>query len=128
MRHIIIGVPRSGKSTLSRETAGNQCMILIHTDSFIDEYPWEQRAVYIAGLFLMEPSWVIEGCDAVRGVRKFLQFHPERKPADKVVWLDSPREELTGPQAGFAKGLRKIFFSDIQPQLERLGVAVEINL
>ena len=127
MRQIILGVPRSGKTILADTVASDFNVTVIHTDDLIDEISWHERAPYIAGLFLREPSWVVEGCDAVRGVRKFIEMFPDLKPADKIVWLDSPREELTPRQAGFAKGLRKIF-REIQPHLAHLGVKVEIIL
>ena len=127
MRTMILGVPEAGKTFYANYLADNFKVSVIHTDDFIKEYEWGQRAVYIAGLMLQEPPWIIEGCDAVRGLRKCLEFNPDRKPAEKVLWFDSPRKNLSPRQLGFAKGLRKIF-AEIQPQLERLGVEVEITL
>lgn len=125
MKVVVIGVPRSGKTTYALAHYNNEHVI--HTDDLLDQdIPWSHRSELMVHWMETIPQFCIEGSDAVRGLRKFMKQNPGEPPCDKVVWLGSPREELSNSQKGFGKGCKKIFF-DILPELYKLEVEVEVH-
>lgn len=122
-RTAIIGVPGSGKSTRARKNYTN----VVHTDDFlgIPTDNWSERSERIAKCML-EKQFCIEGCDVVRGLRKFLKLHPGVAPADHVIWLGVPKREVTDSQRAFGKGCKKIF-EEILPELHARNVVVTIE-
>lgn len=125
MKVVVIGVPRSGKTSYALSQYDKD--IIIHTDDLISQdIPWSHRSELITHWMETIPEFYIEGCDAVRGLRKFLKQNPGESPCDKVIWLGEPKEELSNSQAGFGKGCKKIFF-DTLPELHELGVEVVVH-
>ena len=125
MKVVVIGVPRSGKTSYALGQYDSQ--YVIHTDDLVSQdIPWSHRSELIAHWMEIIPEFCIEGCDAVRGLRKFLKQNPGKPPCDKVIWWGSPKDELSNSQKGFGKGCKKIFF-DILPELHELGVEVVVH-
>lgn len=124
MKVVVIGVPRSGKTTYALSQYHKD--IIIHTDHMLSrDLEWSAKSELIVHSMKTKTDFCIEGCDAVRGLRKFLKGNPGKPPCDKVIWLGESREELSNSQKGFGKGCKKIFF-DILPELNKLGVEVII--
>lgn len=109
MKLLIIGLPRAGKTTLSEERR-TQCegmVMVIHTDDLISKYEWSVFSDKVCDLLKQPGPWIIEGCSAVRGLRKYLR---EGNKVDfEVVWLDKLYVPLTGKQRGFAGSLVSIW-------------------
>ncbi len=124
-KSVIIGVPQSGKTTHANANYPED--MIVHTDDLLSTVTdWSKRSEKIVEVMLEKEEFCIEGCDAVRGLRKFMKQNPEKKPADLVVWWGTPRTELSNRQAGFGKGCKKIF-DEILPELLELGVGVTIE-
>jgi adenylate kinase family enzyme len=125
MKVVIIGVPRSGKTTLASAQEEYKSDTLIHTDSLLgsEKLEWSQRSERIVDWMDAYDDYIIEGCDAVRGLRKYMKTYPDEKPCDVVVWMDTPRDELSKHQTAFGKGCFKIF-NELLPRLSELGVQV----
>lgn len=122
-RIVIIGVPQSGKTTYAKKRY--EADIVIHTDNLLtcDEMKWSERSERIVYWMTSRKRFCIEGCDAVRGLRKFMKENPDAQPADRVIWLGRPQAPVSKQQAAFGKGCRKIF-DEILPELHRRGVEV----
>src|SRR6476620_5132400 len=120
-RLVICGAPRAGKSThaLALHTPG---VWVYHLDSLIAEHAWSEQSD-IAARYLGEPRpYIVEGCAAVRALRKRLAADPG-KPCDAIVRMPTPRVELTRGQATLMKGERTIW-TEIEPELQARGVEI----
>lgn len=125
VRVVIIGSPRSGKTTLAEKYGKlHPGLPVYHSDAF-KEMEWS-KASDAACVWLESFSgrWLIEGVAMVRSLRKFLERWPDRKPCDVVMCLWRPFEDLSPGQASMAKGCRTIF-DEIRPELERRGVRIQ---
>ncbi len=113
MKVLIIGHPRSGKTTLANKMAAeywyanHDAITVYSTDDLIDKYEWSVFSDKVADLLQQPGPWVIEGCSAVRGLRKYLKA--EHKVDFEIVWLNSPHVPLVGKQIGFAASLTSIY-------------------
>jgi adenylate kinase family enzyme len=125
MKVVIIGVPRSGKTTLAAAQEEYKSDTLIHTDSLLgcEELEWSQRSQRIADWMDAYDDYIIEGCDAVRGLRKYMAAYPDEKPCDVVIWMGIPRDKINNKQTAFGKGCYKIF-NELLPRLNELEVQV----
>lgn len=99
-RIAIVGGPKTGKTTLS--TSVNDRPVY-HTDES-REIPWEDQSQYWVDK-IKEPSFVLEGVQAARALRKGLQV-------DAIVHLEEPHQNLSKGQQSMAKGHEKIL-SDV---------------
>ena len=122
---VIIGVPKSGKTTYA--LAHHEKDQIVHTDELLDVegLKWEDRSQVIVDLMIARKVFCVEGCDAVRGLRKFMVQNPKTRPCDHVVWMGRSREELSKGQTSFGKGCKRIF-DDILGELHGLGIMVTI--
>jgi len=59
-----------------------------------------------------------------RALRKWLVQHEEGKPADRVIFLNEPRGELSSEQRSMAKGCRTVWLQ-IVAELRERGVEIE---
>lgn len=116
-RVAICGVPRAGKSTLSREMGDERS-----TDDIIG-LGWSEASAEAARWFDDEGPMVVEGMTVPRALRKWLAANPEGRPVEEVRWLGTPREVLTSGQANMGKGARTVF-EEILPELRRRGVVI----
>lgn len=126
MKLLIIGYPRSGKTTMAREREHNLTLTegykasFTSTDDLIKQYEWTAFSDKVADLLDQPGPWIIEGCSAVRGLRKYLKAG--KKPDFKIVWLDKPYIPLVGKQVGFAASLSSIWkeCQDLMKQQEKV--------
>lgn len=124
MRTIIIGPPKSGKTTL---TLTYDCE-KIHGDDFIS-LGWSEASQAIADLLDGKPedsNYVAEGVVMARALRKMLTESPYRKPCCKVIYLEEPYVELTKGQIAMGKGLLTVW-NGIEPKLVEMGVEIEFR-
>ena len=117
-RVVIVGGPNTGKTTYAKKLADN----IKHTDDTIP-MGWDQAIDHVASWMGKPEQPVIEGVQAVRGMRKWLADNPTGKPCDEVVWLQTPKEAQTRGQAIMNKGLDTVM-KEIIPELERRGVEI----
>jgi adenylate kinase family enzyme len=124
-RVVIIGSPRSGKTTLGHEMADASGARLRHTDDLIGELDWSACSERIASDWFEQPGpWIIEGVAAVRALRKWLAARQAGKPCDTIICLSQPRVALTPGQATMAAGCSKIW-GEIRAELRWRDVAIE---
>lgn len=126
-RTIICGSPKAGKTTRAKELLLTAApgTFLWHLDTLIASHAWSEQSD-VACAYLDSPiPWIVEGCAAVRALRKWLARNPQGKPCDTIVRLTEPRIELTKGQETLRKGERTIWL-EIAPQLELRGVHVDV--
>lgn len=116
-RRAIIGGPRTGKSTMSKQY-GNVCC----GDDHIDK-GWSEASDHIAGLMHGDKHETYEGTSIVRALRKALDQDPRKKPVDEVVYLRGAKVKTTPGQDAMSKAVDTIF-REIEPKLRRLGVKI----
>ena len=121
---VILGGPRSGKTTLSEELGIEN---VYHTDDLISKYGWTEASDIVAGWMNVPGPWIVEGTIAVRGLRKFLALHEGIKPCDKVIFRSESYVKLTSQQQNMADGIETIF-SEIVQNLIDLDVEVRVDM
>lgn len=97
-RIAICGGSRTGKTTLAMSVPHE---LLVHTDQYMS-LPWDKVPLVILERLAGVPSFVLEGVQAARTLRKGLEV-------DCVIWLDRPYERLDPKQQAFAKSIRTVF-------------------
>lgn len=117
VRRAIAGVPRAGKTTLARTLGA------VRSTDDVMGLGWSGASDEVAA-WLDEPGpLVVEGMAVPRALRKWLRAHPEGRPVDEVVWLGTPREELTPGQRRMGAGADTVM-REIESELRRRGVIV----
>jgi len=114
---VIMGGPRTGKTTMA-DRITDQAR---HTDDTIG-LGWDGAIDEVSRW--MDGAGVIEGTQAVRGMRKWLADHPTGKPCDEVVYLKHSIVLQTRGQRIMAKGINTVF-EEIKPELIRRGVVIK---
>lgn len=109
---------RCGKTTLAANYSG----IVRHTDDLRESVKYPNAADAVCRWF-DEPFDVIEGVLVLRGLRRWLDLHPQGKPCDQLLLLFGPYEPLTNQQRNFNRGLRTILHG-IRAGLLMRGVEV----
>lgn len=102
-RVAIAGGPRTGKTSLSRanDRPNIHARKTIHGDDYISD-DWSANSAEIVRLCAPLPSFVVEGVQVPRALRKGLIV-------DAVIWLDKPHVPLTKAQQAMAKGVATVF-------------------
>lgn len=98
---------------------------IICTDELIGKMDWSAESEEVAKWFDRPDSFICEGATVVRALRKWLAGHPTGKPADKVIYLLTPHEELTKGQLASCKAQMTIW-KQIADELQARGVEVEL--
>ncbi len=121
VRVVICGAPRAGKTTLAQSIHTHGAWVY-HLDSLVESHAWSEQSE-AALRYLFEPgTWIIEGCAAVRALRKFVERCPGA-PCDAIVRLTKPREPLSKGQETLRKGEATIW-AGIEPELVARGVQI----
>ena len=98
-RVAIAGGPKSGKTTLSRMATDRP---VFSTDDLIGATDWAGAPAGIMQMVAKSPDrYVVEGVQVPRALRKGLT-------PDAVVWLGTPRVELTPGQDAMRKGTETV--------------------
>ena len=111
-RVVVAGVPRAGKTTLSRALDAGEVR---STDELIG-LGWSEASEEVSRWLGLEGPWIIEGVATVRALRKWLRRSTE-SPCDLVLWIPDPRVDLTSRQWGMANAVRTIW-AEIVPNLK----------
>lgn len=119
---MIAGVPRAGKTTLAAERRAPDSEPR-HTDDLI-HLGWSGASDVVSTWFYLPGPWIVEGVAAVRALRKWLRANATSAPCDRVVWLGTPRIELSRGQAALAKGCATVW-REVRPELLARNVHVE---
>jgi hypothetical protein len=113
MKLLIIGYPRSGKTTRARNMQITEMVPpngetpVLSTDKLVAQYEWSAFSDKVCDMLKQPGPWIIEGCSAVRGLRKYLK--EGNVPDFEIEWLDKPFVPLVGRQVGFAASLKSIW-------------------
>jgi dephospho-CoA kinase len=121
-RICITGGPRTGKTTRADMSGGISGPVL-HTDALIQTHAWSEASQVVSEWFGDPGPWVIEGVAVPRALRKWLRAHPEGRPCDVVLYLETPRVKLTPGQATMAAGVATVF-REIEGELAQRGVHI----
>lgn len=92
------GAPKVGKTTLASAAHDRP---IYHTDDFM-QMPWAEIPILINKKLEFEDSYVLEGVQVPRCLRKGLT-------PDAMIWLSSPKLFLSKGQLGMAKACETIF-------------------
>jgi hypothetical protein len=118
-RTVIIGGPRSGKTTEAIQDG----RLPVHLDDLIAHCDWSGQSEVAADLLNTTGPGVMEGVAAVRALRKWIERHPEGKPCDHVLYLQTmdvrPEHKRMTAQCA-------TIFAGIAAELVRRGVMIEI--
>lgn len=127
-RILIAGVPRSGKTTLAKQMAAETGAPLFHTDDLIGSLNWSELSRHVAEDWMARPGpWIIEGVRVPHAVRKwFRDMKRADAPCDRMIWMPTPRLELSDRQRSLAKGCLKVFDEVVERALES-GVGMEVR-
>ena len=122
-RIVIVGGPRTGKSTFAERVAAGA--VVRHTDDLIADHDWsgasEAASKWLGGT---EPV-VVEGVRTVHALRKWLARNPGSElPCDEVVVLETPKVATTSGQNAMGKAVKTVL-REIEPELLRRGVRIE---
>jgi hypothetical protein len=120
MRVLITGGPKTGKTTLAMlqgEVSGLQPM---HTDDLI-ALGWSEASAAVIPWISRPGPWIIEGVAVPRALRKWFAANPTGKPADKVIFLGKPWQELSPGQLAMTKGLVTVW-KEVVGELVARGV------
>ena len=104
-RLLILGVPKAGKTTLSKHLSA-EGRRLIPTDYL--------TVGELVSWLDMPGPWIMEGVTLVRALMEWLDkhhFHPELRPADTIIWMPDPKITLTKGQQNMAAGLCTVWES-----------------
>lgn len=122
-RVVILGAPRTGKSTLQRKAGFDYPQLCTDPEHLVkepregveyvpeDNGGWSEASQYVADHFLTRAGpWVLEGVGAARALRKWRDAHPgEEPPCELLVWVQNPPwvKHKRG-QAAMGKGIHTV--------------------
>ncbi len=99
---LILGGPRTGKTTYAKKLAGELGIPVQHFDSYIRDHEWSELSERISD-WLSEPGpWIREGVQGVRGLRKWLKKQ-KGSPGFEIHILESPKVPHSKGQAHMHK-------------------------
>ncbi len=135
-RIVVIGGPRTGKTTYATKLAKQLgCHLgstgkrteqeegLVSTDNYMKRADWKTLPDVILKDLKPRESWVLEGTQAARVLRRALREDPSFR-VDKVLVFGRPWVARNPGQEAMAKGVRTIL-ADMMPLLEKAGIEVE---
>lgn len=122
-RILIVGGPKTGKTTLALKMAAAVGLTPKHTDDLIDKLDWSAASATVAEWMDEPGNLLIEGVAVPRALRKWLAAHPEGKPADRVIYLSQSHQELTKGQLAMTKGVATVW-REIAAELLARGVDI----
>jgi adenylate kinase family enzyme len=137
VRIVVIGGPRTGKTTYATKLAKQlgvhlgstgkrteQEDGLVSTDNYMRRSNWKTLPEVVIKDLKNRDSWVLEGTQAARVLRRWLKESPSEVKVDKVLVFNRPWVARNAGQEAMAKGVRTIL-KDLQPLLSKAGIEVE---
>ena len=104
---LIIGYPKTGKTTLSAKIAAeNPGCALVHTDSYIS-LPYREQLYALMDDLRGMKTWVVEGIQGYRLLRKIAERRDEDLRPSRIIICQ--RADLPEKYLKQAKGLRKVW-------------------
>jgi GTPase SAR1 family protein len=120
MRILIIGGPKTGKTTLANRLGGN-----VRSTDDVKDLGWSEASAEVATWFDEPGPWVIEGVAVPRALRKWMRNNPGQPlPVDKITWLSGAFHPLTTGQQSMTKGIETVM-SEIVGEV-RKSVPIEL--
>lgn len=117
MKHLILGGPRTGKTTLARQLGAVE-----HLDDY-KSFGWHEQSE-IASRLMARKDWVMEGTTGERALRKFMDQNPKARLDDLTITrLSTPREPLSPGQQAMLKGQEKVW-GEVKGEVLRRGARV----
>lgn len=134
MRVLIVGWPRSGKTTYARDLAQKLGLEHLCTDpqnkcdpgvrGIPNDLEWGESSQFVAN-HLLGLNAIVEGVSVPRALRKWREMNPgSPPPVDKVIWLDPRFEQVTSGHMGMGKGIDQVMEelqSWLGDRIERVG-------
>lgn len=127
MRLVVIGPPKAGKTTYAVSQAARVQCPVHHCDDLISTHDWSAASQHIADQWLgtLGP-WIVEGCAAVRALRKWLAANPTGMPCDYVLYIRTPKIPLNAGQARMQVAIDTIW-RQIAAELRQRGVEIGVE-
>lgn len=134
MRVVLVGGPRSGKSTLARKMGlKHYCtdpLSLVKEPLEGVEYlpeglEWGEDSEYVATSWLGKDNAVIEGVGTVRALRKWMETN-EEMPCDCILYLCDKVVERTDGQQTMAEGVETIW-NEIADYYKNIATKIRIT-
>lgn len=136
-RIVVLGAPRSGKTTYATKLAKQlgvhlgstgkrteQENGLVSTDNYMKRANWATLPDVIIKDLKDREDWVLEGTQAARVLRRWLRDDLGGPKVDKVLVFDKAWVPRTPGQEAMGKGVRTIL-KDMMPLLVKAGIPVE---
>jgi hypothetical protein len=136
-RIVVIGGPRTGKTTYATKLARQLGVHLastgkrtehegglVSTDNYLDRGTYDDLPDRVIADLRKRDSFVLEGTQAARVVRRWLKQSPDEPRLDKALVFNRPWVKRNPRQESTAKGVRTTL-RDLLPMLERAGIQVE---
>lgn len=121
MRIVIIGGPKTGKTTMADHMRGDGVTVR-HTDD-LQDLEWSEASA-CASFWFDEPGpWIIEGVMAVRALRKWLARNPEGKPCDRIIVRWHAKVQLSKGQMTMTRGHETIWNAMVH-EVDTRGVEI----
>lgn len=109
MKTVIIGGPRTGKTTYATQLGQDTGRQVRHTDSLIGTHEWSEASDEVARWIAEPGDMIVEGVAAVRALRKVAMNNPECLPDIEVIYLTTPHTEQTPKQIAMSKGVATVW-------------------
>lgn len=122
-RVIILGGPQVGKTTLSVQLKKKLKITTIRNSDDIKELDWSEASEQASKWFDEPGSWVAEGVQMARALRKWLNANPDKVLDVDVVYLKKPLVKLLPGQSTMAKGVDTVF-KEIEAELGKRGARI----
>lgn len=123
-RIIILGGPRTGKTTLSESLQHELGIERLNRSVDLEHMAWSESSAHAAKWFDEPGDWICEGVQMARALRKWLKANPG-KPLDADLFLlRQPMVPQRDGQKAMMKGVETVF-REIEPELLRRGARVQ---
>lgn len=122
MRTVIVGGPRTGKTTLARKLVEAQGVVGISTDDYMS-LPWADVPDAVVTRLSRLNDFVLEGVQAARVLRRWYISDESAPQIDRVICLWRTVAPVNRGQAAMGKGIQTVF-AEVMPLLHASGVEV----
>jgi len=132
MRILIIGWPKTGKTTLAKKMAAELNLEHRCTDpqklcdpgvtGIPDSLDWSGGSAYVVEKLFGRPNSIIEGVAIPRALRKWKESNPNKPlPFDRIIHLKTVHTDLVKGQVAMGKGIDTVL-RGILPWMPKIEV------